>query len=115
MGAAPAAPAFAPEDLLRHMLSCSPEEKRLLAERLLRHLLGDQPGRDYCIPNPDGSPFVFVVPSLGRPRAAATAESLEDAKRLKALPADTRLFSETVARLQAMQAWQDLPDMQDAL
>ena len=102
------------QDLIRRILACSRDDQRLVAERLLRHMLGEQPSRKYCIFNADGSPFIFLTPTLGLDRRQITPELLEDYARLCTLPETYRLLSDSVARLQAMQAWQDLPDMQDA-
>src|SRR3954463_16182651 len=98
-----APPALPPEfeDLLRRMSSCTRDEKRAILDRVLRDLIGDQPEREYGLYNPDGTPFVFLVPPELRLKFALTPERLAELDRSSRSPATT-LFSDLIARLQSM-------------
>lgn len=101
-GAVPASASLA--DLLHAVSGRSREEKRAILDRILRDLIGDEPSREYALPNPDGSPYLFLVPpSLFRP-SWETAEFLAELDRRRTSPGSVKPNSEVLAKLDALLA-----------
>src|SRR5947209_19502139 len=80
------------EGLLGRMLQCSRDEKRVLLDRLLRDLIGNQPEREYGLYNPDGSSYLFLVPPDLRLQFDLTPEFLAELER-SAQCKETTLFT----------------------
>src|SRR4051794_14513628 len=85
------------DDLVRQVLACPRDDKRLLLYRLLRDLLGDNPKDEYGIYHPDGSSYMFLVSPPLHARFHLTPERL--AEWLHAAETGPWVpFSETVAK-----------------
>jgi hypothetical protein len=92
------------DELLREVVGRTREEKHVLLDRIFRSLIGDHPDKEYALPNPDDSVYLFLVPPhLFRPSwetpefNAKLAQGAKD--RSKCRP-----NSEVLARLAEMQA-----------
>jgi hypothetical protein len=94
------APEF--EQLLRRVGACSPDEKRVLLDRLLRDLIGEQPGREYGLYNPDGTAYLFLVPPEVRRTLAETPEVLAELDRRGKSAGNQTPFRDVIARLESM-------------
>jgi hypothetical protein len=99
---ADAAPPVSPEaeGLLCRIAEGSRADKRIILDRVLRDLIGDQPDREYTLSNPDGSSYVFLVPPRLRIQFDLTPERVAQLDRNSKSP--TRPFSETIAQLERM-------------
>jgi hypothetical protein len=90
------------EGLLRRVQGCSPQEKRALLDRLLRDLIGETPQREYGLYNPDGTAYLFLLPPDVRRKLWETPEFLAELERSSKSPGPYTLFSDLIARLEAM-------------
>ena len=94
-------PAF--EQLLAALPACSGEEKRILLDRLLRDLIGDKPEREFGLYNPDGSSYLFLVPTKIHLERSLTSERRAELEERSSNPGKMIPFREVIARLEAME------------
>jgi hypothetical protein len=94
-------PAF--EQLLEQVRACARDEKRVLLDRILRDLIGDNPQQEYALRNPDGSSYLFLVPPTMHAQLTLTPDRAAELERRARCTTGWKPFSETLARLDAMQ------------
>jgi hypothetical protein len=91
------------EQLLEQVGGRTRDEKRVLLDRILRDLIGDKPEQDYALLNPDGSSYLFLVPPAMHAQLTLTPERSAELERRLRSTTGWKPFSETLARLDALQ------------
>jgi hypothetical protein len=70
---------------------------------VLRELLGPQVEREYGLYNPDGRPYVFLVPPDLHARLSLAPERSAELNRRSREPGKTTPLGEVITRLESMQ------------
>jgi len=89
------------DELSDQVLARSRDEKKALLYRLLRDLLGESPGDEYGIYNPDGSSYLFLLSPRRHAELSVTPEQLAQWQRDLA-SGQTVPLRETIARLESL-------------
>lgn len=99
--AVPPAPSPDFEALLQRLAQCSRDEQRTVLNRVLRLLLGDRVEQEYGLYEPDGTPYLYLVPPNVRARLN-TPEFLADLDRSSRSTGPVTLFRDLIKRLESM-------------
>jgi hypothetical protein len=97
------------DELLREVVGRTREEKHVLLDRIFRSLIGDHPDKEYALPNPDDSIYLFLVPPHLFRASWETPEFFAELDRRAKNPGKRILMSEVVAKLEALQANEPQP------
>jgi hypothetical protein len=90
------------EGLLHRILDSSRADKRIILDRVLRDLIGDQPEKEYGLYNPDGTAYLFLIPPRLRLKFKHTPEFLAELERSRRSGISGTL-GDLIARLKAME------------
>lgn len=100
--ATPPAPSSDFEALLQRLAEFTRDEQRAVLNRVLRLLIGDRVEREYGLYEPDGTPYLFLVPPDLR-AILTTPDRLAELDRRSKNPGKTRPLREIIAELEARQ------------
>jgi hypothetical protein len=89
------------EELLRRITESSRADKRIVLDRVLRDLIGDQPDREYSLTNPDGSAYIFLIPPQQRIQFDLTPERVAELDRRSQFPGRTRPLMDVIRELES--------------